>query len=114
MALQLLALASAAHTSATTCIYIHMSTVISPSEVFFPMASAYSVPRVPRRYHYEHAPPPSESVELMEDLRRGLRGVPKGGFWSKVKSVGWRLLREHFISFLCTVNDADENHWSQI
>ena len=64
------------------------------SETFFPMAAANSVPRIVRKYHYEHFPPPSDSTELTAELRRGLRAVPHGGFWSKMKSVGWRLLRE--------------------
>ena len=64
------------------------------SETFFPMAAAGSVPRIVRKYHYEHFPPPSDSIELTAELRRGLRAVPHGGFWSKVKSAGWRLLRE--------------------
>jgi hypothetical protein len=64
------------------------------SETFFPMAPANSVPRIVRRYHYKHVPHPEDPVELMSDLRQGLRGVSKGGFWGKVKSAGWRILRE--------------------
>ena len=76
-------------------LYTHtISTMFS--ETYFPMAPANSVPRIQRRYHYEHFPQPSDSFELMEDLRRGLRGAPnaKGGFWSKAKSAGWRFLGE--------------------
>jgi hypothetical protein len=96
MALQLpnLSLASAAHITApafTTHINV-ISTMFS--EVFFPMAAADSVPRVVRRYHYEHFPPPPDSIELAAELHRGLRAVSHGGFWGKVKSAGWRLLRE--------------------
>ena len=95
MALQLLALVSAAHFTATPYTYPHIHIISTMfSETFFPMAPSNAVPRVYRRYHYEHAEQPSESIELMADLRRGLRAVPKGGFWSKVKSAGWRFLRE--------------------
>lgn len=79
------------------------------SETFFPMAAANSVPRTVRKYHYEHFPPPSDSTELTAELCRGLRAVPHGGFWSKVKSVGWRLLREQFIHLCpCTINVTDD------
>ena len=64
------------------------------SEVFYPMAPRNSVPRICRHYHYQHLPPPEEPTNFMAELRRGLRGVDRGGFWGKVKSAGWRLLRE--------------------
>jgi hypothetical protein len=102
MALQLLALASAAHiTAPTSTTRIHLISIMF-SETFFPMAAANSVPRTVRKYHYEHAPPPSSSVELTAELHRNLRAVPHGGFWGKVKSVGWRLLRESFIYLIYT------------
>ncbi len=94
IALHLLAPVSAAHITVTTCIYTHIHHLQMFSEVFSPMAPADSVPRVVRNYHYEHFPPPSDSVELTAELHRELRAVPHGGFWGKVKSAGWRLLRE--------------------
>jgi hypothetical protein len=57
------------------------------------MAPRNSVPRICRHYHYRHLPPPEEPTRFMGELRRGLRGVDKGGFWGKVKSAGWRILR---------------------
>ena len=64
------------------------------SETFFPMAAPDSVPRTVRKYHYEHIPPPPDFIELATELRRGLRAVPHGGFWGKVKSAGRRFLRK--------------------
>lgn len=94
MALQLLALASAAHiTAPASTTHIHLISTMF-SETFFPMAEADSVPSIVRKYHYEHFPPPSDSMELTAELHRSLRAVPHGGFWGKVKSAGWRLLRE--------------------
>ena len=102
MALQLLALASAAHiTAPTSTTRIHLISIMF-SETFFPMAAANSVPRTVHKYHYEHSPPPSSSVELTAELHRNLRAVPHGGFWGKVKSVGWRLLRESIIYLIYT------------
>lgn len=79
------------------------------SKTYIPMAPANSVPRIHRRYKYVHFPQPSDSVELMEELRRGLRAVPKGGFWSKVKSFAWHFMSELSVLFLCSVDgDIDE------
>jgi hypothetical protein len=64
-------------------------------EIFYPMAPRNSVPRICRRYHYQHNPPPSHPTEFAGELRRRLRGVDKRrGLWDKVKSVAWRLMRE--------------------
>ena len=64
------------------------------SETFYPVAEPDSVPKVYRRYNYQHLPPPSDPAQLMPDLRRGLRGAEKATFWGKVKSIGRRLRRE--------------------
>ena len=78
-------------------------------EIFYQMAPCNSVPRVCRRYHYQHNPPPSQPTEFAAELRRRLRGVDKRrGFWDKVKSVAWRITCE-YMSFLreLRVDDAD-------
>ncbi|KAI9507977.1 hypothetical protein F5148DRAFT_1284510 [Russula earlei] len=56
------------------------------------MAAPNSVPRVYRRYHYQHLPPPTDPNTFMVELRRGLRGAKRVSFWGTVKSVGWRFL----------------------
>ena len=71
------------------------------------MAARNSVPRVCRRYHYQHDPPPSDPTAFMRELRRGLRVVDKDGFWGKAKSAGWRALGA-YPSFSNKVNDADQ------
>jgi hypothetical protein len=85
------------------------------SETFFPMAARNSVPRICRRYHYQHDPPSSNPTEFMADLRRGLRVVDKPSFWGKMKSAGWRVLSQYsFIYyFLRELNDVDK-HFFQL
>ncbi|KAI0294374.1 hypothetical protein BC826DRAFT_1104662 [Russula brevipes] len=61
-------------------------------EILYPVAEPTSVPTVYRRYHYEHDPPSLEPTEFMVELRRGLRGAKRPGFWKNVKSAGWRFL----------------------
>ncbi|KAI0263855.1 hypothetical protein BC834DRAFT_971202 [Gloeopeniophorella convolvens] len=64
-----------------------MSTLASPI-----VATAACTPKIVRRYHYQHAPPPSDPTEFMVELRRGLRGVQRPGFMGKIKAAGWRIL----------------------
>ncbi|KAI0002209.1 hypothetical protein BJV74DRAFT_41026 [Russula compacta] len=66
------------------------------SEIFYPVAEPDSVPKVYRRYNYQHLPPPSDPTQLMPDLRRGLRGAEKASFWGKMKNIGRRLRRVKF------------------
>jgi len=72
------------------------------------MAPRNSVPRICRRYHYQHDPPPSNPTAFMRELRRGLRVVDKGGFWGKAKSAGWRVLGA-YPSFSNNLNDPDKH-----
>ena len=71
------------------------------SETFYPMAARNPVPRIVRRYHFQHLPPPEDPTEFMEELRYGLRGVKRAqtGFLGKVKSVAWRFLRKCLSTF---------------
>jgi len=65
------------------------------------MAARNPVPRIVRRYHFQHLPPPEDPTEFMEELRYGLRGVKRAqtGFLGKVKSVAWRFLRKCLSTF---------------
>src|SRR6267142_3531068 len=96
MAHHLLALAtSAVHIPATPASITYTIIYKMYPEIFYPMAPRNSVPRICRRYHYQHNPPPSHPTEFAGELRRRLRGVEKRrGLWDKVKSVAWRFMRE--------------------
>ncbi|KAI0302344.1 hypothetical protein B0F90DRAFT_1667554 [Multifurca ochricompacta] len=59
---------------------------------FCPMVYSNCLPKIIRRYHHQHLPPPSDPAVFMLALRRGLRGANRPGFWRKLKSAGWRFL----------------------
>ena len=76
----------------------YLNTLMMSDGLFYPMAPAHSVPTIVQSYHFQHLPPPSNPLEFMSSLRRGLRGANEVGLWGKLKCVGWRFLRECRVS----------------
>jgi hypothetical protein len=75
-----------------------------PVTCYYPMAPSDCPPKIISRHRYLHGPPSSDPAEFMEALRQGLRSAKRRGFWGKLKSVGWHLLRGCYL--LVNTNDV--------
>jgi hypothetical protein len=85
-------------------LHLHVHIATMPVTCYYPMALSDGLPKIIRRYHYQHGPPPSEPVEFMGALRQGLRSANRPSLWGKMKSVGWRILRGCYFSVKATMN----------